>query len=54
MVKIAVVQSGSILYDTNANIEKLREFSKKAAKEGVELILFPGKMFFVLTKIFFV
>lgn len=43
MVRIAVVQSGSVLYDTNATIQKLRGFVEKAVKENAGLVLFPGK-----------
>lgn len=42
MVKVAIVQSGSVLYDTSASIEKLRHFAEKAAKEKADLVLFPG------------
>ncbi|HWA90178.1 MAG TPA: carbon-nitrogen hydrolase family protein [Rhizomicrobium sp.] len=39
MVKIAVVQAGSVLYDTPATLAKLQQFARDAA--GAKLILFP-------------
>jgi predicted amidohydrolase len=45
MVKIAVVQSGSVIYDTPATLQKLRHFVEKAAHQKADLVLFPGKVF---------
>uniref|UniRef100_A0AC34FJW7 CN hydrolase domain-containing protein n=1 Tax=Panagrolaimus sp. ES5 TaxID=591445 RepID=A0AC34FJW7_9BILA len=39
--KIAIVQAGSIFYDTPATIDKLERLTQEAAKGGAELILFP-------------
>ncbi|KAI6176970.1 CN hydrolase domain-containing protein [Aphelenchoides bicaudatus] len=41
MVKIAIVQSGSVIYNTEATLQKLRHFVEKAAAEKAELVLFP-------------
>jgi nitrilase len=41
MAKIAVVQAGSVLFDTSATLEKLKHFAKDAAGSGAKLILFP-------------
>jgi omega-amidase len=40
-VKIAVAQIACALGDVAANIEKMREYSARARKEGAELIVFP-------------
>jgi predicted amidohydrolase len=42
MVRIAIVQAGSVLFDKNASIQKVREFAKRAADDNADLILFPG------------
>ena len=41
MAKIAVVQAGSVLFDTHATVKKLERFARDAAAEGAKLILFP-------------
>ena len=41
--KIAIVQSGSIIYDTPATIDKLEKLTEEAANGGAELVLFPGE-----------
>ena len=41
MVKVAVVQAGSVLFDTPATLEKLKQFAREAARDGAKLILFP-------------
>lgn len=42
MVKIAIVQSGSVLYDTATTLQKLHHFVEKASQQKADLILFPG------------
>src|ERR1700729_925635 len=42
MVKVAVVQAGSALFDTPATMKKLERFAREAAADGAKLILFPG------------
>jgi len=41
MVKVAVVQAGSVLFDTPATVAKLTVFANEAAAQGVKLIVFP-------------
>jgi nitrilase len=41
MVKVAVVQAGSVLFDTPATLAKLKQFARQAAADGAKLILFP-------------
>jgi nitrilase len=41
MVKVAVVQAGSVLFGTSATLDKLRDFARRAAEDGAKLILFP-------------
>jgi len=41
MVKVAVVQAGSALFDTPATMKKLERFAREAAADGARLILFP-------------
>jgi|HubBroStandDraft_5_1064220.scaffolds.fasta_scaffold01853_3 nitrilase len=41
MVKVAVVQAGSALFDTPATMKKLERFAREAAADGAKLILFP-------------
>ena len=41
MVKVAVVQAGSVLYDTQATLAKLMRLAGEAAAEGAKLIVFP-------------
>lgn len=41
MVKVAVVQAGSVLFDTLATLAKLENFARQAAENGAKLILFP-------------
>ena len=41
MTRVAVVQAGSVLFDTPATIEKLRRFSAEAAAQGARLAVFP-------------
>nr|CDJ94019.1 Nitrilase cyanide hydratase and apolipoprotein N-acyltransferase domain containing protein [Haemonchus contortus] len=40
-MSIAVVQAGSILYDTPATLDKLERLTKEAADKGAKLVLFP-------------
>ncbi|KAK6014992.1 hypothetical protein OSTOST_19594 [Ostertagia ostertagi] len=40
-MSIAIVQAGSILYDTPATLDKLEKFAKEAADNGAKLVLFP-------------
>ena len=40
-MKIAAAQIACALGDLDANLAKMREFSERAKKEGVELIVFP-------------
>jgi nitrilase len=42
VAKVAIVQAGSLLYNTAGTIEKLRQLTAKAAKQGAKLVLFPG------------
>ncbi len=39
--KAAVVQAGSILYDTAASLRKLADLTADAARQGAELVVFP-------------
>uniref|UniRef100_A0A914PW37 CN hydrolase domain-containing protein n=1 Tax=Panagrolaimus davidi TaxID=227884 RepID=A0A914PW37_9BILA len=39
--KIAIVQTGSIIYDTHATIDKLEKLTEEAANGGADLVLFP-------------
>ncbi|CAB3403664.1 unnamed protein product [Caenorhabditis bovis] len=41
MPKIAIVQAGTVLYDTPATIRKLEKFVNEAANNNVDLVLFP-------------
>lgn len=41
MTRVAVIQAGSVLFDTPATMEKLRRFSAEAAGEGARLAVFP-------------
>ena len=41
VVRVAVVQAGSVLFDTPATLAKLRRLAAEAAKQGVKLALFP-------------
>lgn len=40
-MSIAIVQAGSIIYDTPATLDKLERFTKEAASHGAKLVLFP-------------
>lgn len=42
VVKICVVQAGSIIYDTPKTLDKLERLTVDAASTGAELVLFPG------------
>ncbi|MBS0275284.1 MAG: carbon-nitrogen hydrolase family protein [Proteobacteria bacterium] len=41
MPRVAVVQAGSVLYDTGATLAKLERLARDAASQGAELVLFP-------------
>ena len=41
MMKVAVVQAGSVLFDTKATLVKLNDFAGDAAHKGAQLIVFP-------------
>jgi nitrilase len=41
MAKIAVVQAGSVLFDTSATVKKLERLARDAAADAAKLILFP-------------
>lgn len=41
LVRVAVVQSGAVLFDTAACIERVRERTRAAASEGAQLVVFP-------------
>jgi len=41
MVKVAVVQAGSVLFDTAATLAKLKHYAAEAAGQGAQLIVFP-------------
>src|SRR5215475_122844 len=41
MVKVAVVQSGSVLFDTGATLARLKDLAGEAASQGAKLIVFP-------------
>lgn len=43
-MSIAIVQAGSIIYDTPATLDKLERFTKEAASHGAKLVLFPGAL----------
>ncbi|VDO86823.1 unnamed protein product [Haemonchus placei] len=40
-MSIAIVQAGSILYDTPATLDKLERLTKEATDKGAKLVLFP-------------
>lgn len=44
IVKVAVVQAGSFIYDTTKSLEKLEFYTQKAVKSNAQLILFPGDL----------
>ena len=37
----AVVQAGSVVYDTPATLEKLVQLTNSAARQGAKLVVFP-------------
>src|SRR4051795_6255616 len=41
IVRAAVIQAGSILFDTPKSLQKLADLSSDAAKQGAELVVFP-------------
>ena len=41
MTRVAVVQAGSVLFDTPATLEKLRYLATEAAAQGARLAVFP-------------
>ena len=41
LVRVAVVQAGSILFDRDRTIEKASDFARDAAARGAELVVFP-------------
>ena len=41
MTRVAVVQAGSVLFNTPPTTDKLRRFSAEAAGQGVRLAVFP-------------
>lgn len=45
MVKVAVVQAGSVVYDTAGTVQKLELLTEEAASKGAQLVLFPGQLF---------
>ncbi|KAK6014483.1 hypothetical protein OSTOST_20132 [Ostertagia ostertagi] len=40
-MSIAIVQAGTIIYDTPATLDKLERLTKEAADKGAKLVLFP-------------
>jgi nitrilase len=41
MIKVAVAQVGSVLFDTASTLHRIEEFCRKAAAEGARLLVFP-------------
>ena len=41
MVRVAVIQAGSVLFDTEATLAKMERLAQDAARQGAELALFP-------------
>ena len=41
MVRVAVAQIGSVLYDTPATLERMRELLRPAGEQRIDLIVFP-------------
>ncbi len=41
MTKVAVVQAGSVLFNTQATLAKLKQFAADATEQGAQLVLFP-------------
>ena len=41
LVRVAVVQAGSILFDRDRTIEKASDFARDAAARGAKLVVFP-------------
>lgn len=44
MVRVAVVQAGSYVYDTKKTLDKLEKLVGEAANKGAQLVLFPGRL----------
>ena len=41
LVRAAVAQAGSVLFDTPKSLQKLADFAADAAKQGADLVVFP-------------
>ena len=41
VVKVAVVQAASVMFDRQACLDKLRNLTREAASQGAQLVLFP-------------
>ncbi|KIH46330.1 hypothetical protein ANCDUO_23619 [Ancylostoma duodenale] len=41
-MSIAIVQAGTVIYDTPATLDKLERLTKEAASHGAKLVVFPG------------
>lgn len=41
IVRAAVVQAGSVIYDTDATLDKAERLAHEAAREGAQLVVFP-------------
>jgi len=41
MVKVAIAQAGSVLFDMSATLAKLKDFAGTASAQGAQLIVFP-------------
>ncbi|KHJ86480.1 hydrolase, carbon-nitrogen family [Oesophagostomum dentatum] len=40
-MSIAIVQAGTVIYDTPATLDKLERLTKEAAGKGAKLVVFP-------------
>ncbi|VDK73676.1 unnamed protein product [Anisakis simplex] len=41
IVKVAIVQAGTVLFDNKKTLQKLRDYARQAAESGADLVLFP-------------
>lgn len=41
--RVAIVQTGTVVFNTKATLEKLKVLTAEAAKKGAQLVMFPGE-----------
>lgn len=44
IIKVAIVQAGTVLYNNIDALKKLRIYANEAAKQSAKLVLFPGQL----------